>query len=170
MKMNKERQKAMAADKQALASTLSLTQEELQKSKVRSLHHSPHQSILFLAQEAHEESMTKIQLQMKEARRVIESLEQAKAMAVAEAKQQAHGLIAESDAALQSAREALASTTAERDQLQDHLAKLEKKGESSFVYLSLISITASVNNRKLCNNFIHVQRLWEYSEFLMGVF
>lgn len=40
MQVNKERQKTMLADKQALASTLSLTQEELQKSKVTSMHGS----------------------------------------------------------------------------------------------------------------------------------
>lgn len=85
-----------------------------------------------MMQEAHEESMTRLQLQMKEARRVIEELETAKAMAVAEAKQQAHSLIEESEASLQAAREALAAANSEKDHLQERFTKLETKGRWIF--------------------------------------
>ncbi|ELU00515.1 hypothetical protein CAPTEDRAFT_136787 [Capitella teleta] len=112
MKVQKDRQKAMTVDKQALANTLSLTQEELQKSK-----------------EAHEVSMGKVQSQMNEARRLIENLEQEKAMSVAQAKQQAHSAMVETEAALQSARQALASVTSEKDQLQERLTQLERKAQ-----------------------------------------
>ena len=74
--------------------------------------------------------MARVQKQMLEARRVIEDLEAAKAMAVAEAKQQMHSALEEAEASLQATRDSLAAAIRDKEESEDKAKKLEDKGMS----------------------------------------
>ena len=85
--------------------------------------------VAFFVQESWKEKETKIQTQMKEARKVIQELETDKAMAIAEAKQQMHVTMETKDNELQTVRTACQTFKQERDELSEKVEKLEKTGK-----------------------------------------